>query len=305
VPALCTATAGRCRVPNVTVCVRPAAHVPSVAVLDFWSNYAARFADGAGQLAYQPDVIAVMDEHARDEAVADGLDPARLVVTGQPAFDDLAGCRARFDEGRRKAVREELGVRADELMVVFASQPFSLLYDPSHALYPGYDEQIVLRMLTEALDTISEKTGRGIVLIVRPHPREQPELLNRIKGRAIRSMVTSEGDSREVVMAADLVTGMNTVLLVESCYLGCVAVSLQPGLRLADALPTNRLGLTRAVYDEEGVRPALEELLLNETTRANARARLSDLKLDGGAARRVVELVYSMIGDLRRGRADG
>src|SRR2546428_309260 len=35
--------------------------LPSLAVLDFWSNYAQRFEDDAGRLVYMPDRIAVMD----------------------------------------------------------------------------------------------------------------------------------------------------------------------------------------------------------------------------------------------------
>jgi len=86
-------------------------------------------------------------------------------------------------------------------------------------------------------------------------------------------------------MAADLVVGMNTELLVEACYLGCITLSLQPGLRHPDRLPTNRLGFSRAVYQENEIKPALLELLLNEKSR--------DAVLK--SAVNVARLIYEMI----------
>ena len=60
------------------------------------------------------------------------------------------------------------------------------------------------------------------------------------------------------------------MLLVEACLLGCVVLSLQPGLRLADALPTNRWGVSQGVYYEKDIEPALESLLFDEQVRAEA-----------------------------------
>ena len=97
-------------------------------------------------------------------------------------------------------------------------------------------------------------------------------------------------------MAADLVVGMNTELLVEACYLGCITLSLQPGLRYPDRLPTNRLGVSRAVYRQEEIRPALQELLLNPKSRAEMFTKVEKFKLKNKSAGNVVNLIYEMIG---------
>jgi hypothetical protein len=79
---------------------------PTLAVLDFWTNYRGRFAGADGQLADLPDVIAVMDEEARDEMVSAGFPAARLRVTGQPAFDAwVADARARAGGAGGRAAR--------------------------------------------------------------------------------------------------------------------------------------------------------------------------------------------------------
>lgn len=272
--------------------------VPSLAVLDFWTNYARRFTDADGGLVYVPDRIAVMDQRARDEMVADGFELERLTITGQPAFDDLAVWRARFTPDRLRTVRERLGIGSQEQFVIFASQPLSVLYgtDPANPLYLGYDEHTVLRALISALDHIADQSQQKIVLVIHPHPRESVEEFACLQGRAIRIIVSAADESRDLVMAADLVIGMNTVLLVESCYLGCVTMSLQPGLRLPDVLPTNSWGVSRAVYHTEEIQPAIEQMLLDQNIRRGTQERLSTLQLDNRATQRVVRLIYQMAG---------
>ena len=52
-----------------------ALNIPSCSLLDFWSNYRARFADESGSLSFFPNKIAVMDQRARTEMIAAGFDP--------------------------------------------------------------------------------------------------------------------------------------------------------------------------------------------------------------------------------------
>jgi len=270
--------------------------VPSLAVLDFWSNYAQRFGDAQGRLVYVPDRVAVMDQWARDELIACGMDRERIVVTGQPAFDDLGVTRTRFTPARRQALRARWNIGENEWMVLFASQPLSVLFgsDASNPLYPGFDERQVLHTLVAALDNIARRTRHKITLTILPHPREQGETLQ-IEGRVIRTVVARDSQPRELAMAADLVVGMTSTLLVEACYLGCVTCSLQPGLRWPDTFPTNRWGVSRAVYCQADVQPAVEQLLLDESSRVVLQSRLAMLTLDTGATRRVTQLIYQML----------
>ena len=189
-----------------------------------------------------------------------------LIVTGQPAFDELPALGRAATPQHRAATRERLGVAAEERLVVFASQPLAALYgtDESHPGYLGYTEQTVLALLGSCLDRIACRAGRKVVLWVRPHPRENPADLQPNSSAFLRAVVSSEFDGRELALAADLVAGMTSVFLVEACLLGCAVISLQPGLRFADPLPTNRTGLSRPVYHEQELEPILENLLLDD-----------------------------------------
>lgn len=273
-----------------------AREIPSVAVLDFWSNYGPRFGAEEETNAL-PVRIAIMDAQAREEMLAEGFKAERLVITGQPAFDELLSWRTAWTEDRRREARTRMGVGENELLVVFASQPFSALCRPGAEIFPspGYDEQIVAALLVQALEKIADESSSRIVLAIRPHPREDAANLHHLHSARIRIRLGNEGDSREAAVAADLVTGMNSALLVEACYLGCLVVSLQPNLKLADALPTNRRGFSRPAYREEEVLPVLREMLLDQEARTSAANRLAHFRPSGDATQRVAELVYSLL----------
>ena len=273
---------------------------PTLAVLDFWSNYLPRFADEQGRLGELPDVIAIMDDQTCADMERQGFPRERLIVTGQPAFDELAALGKAATPQQRAATREVLGVDPDERLIVFASQPLTALYgaDPSNPGYLGYTEQTVLALLARCLEPISCRAGQRMVLWVRPHPRENPAALQPSASARVRAVVSGQGDGRELTLAADLVTGMTSVFLVEACLLGCPVLSLQPGLRAADPLPTNRAGWSRPVYHEEDMEPALESLLLDDAARAALRHRQEEADVAVSATRHVLALIEAMLYNL-------
>lgn len=270
---------------------------PSMAVLDFWANYRIRFSDTEGRLLYVPDRIAVMDEEARRGLIADGLPEEAIYVTGHPGFDTLAQQREQFTLQVRNAIRSTNGVGAKDIQVLFASQPLRELYgaDESDPGALGFQEQSVLDDVIEALEGISLRAETGLTLVIRPHPREEVEAYQNRHSNAIRIVVSKDGDGREIAMASDVVVGMNSMLLVEACYLGCPVVSVQPGLLGPDALPTNAHGLSEAVYRREEIAPVLERVIAAWADRKTALTRRPDSASLPLATSRVVEFVYSMI----------
>ena len=272
--------------------------LPSLAVLDFWSNYRRRFSDKNGRLVYLPDRIAVMDEQARRQMMIEGIDPALIIITGHPNFDDLAGARESFTAGVRTRIREVLNVGPEDLLVVFASQPLGQMFgtDESNPMYLGYDEREVLLDLIAALERVATRSGQQVRLVIRPHPRERADSFGEYRSVIIDIVVSTNDSARDMLMAADLVAGMSSNLLVEACYLGCIVVSMQPGLRGADPLPTNREGFSRALYRKDDIEFEIWRLLTDEEARAAMRERLKQLQLAGGATERVVDLIYQMMG---------
>ena len=80
------------------------------------------------------------------------------------------------------------------------------------------------------------------------------------------AVTVRDDDPHDWVRAADLVCGMTTALLLEAAMLGCVTLSLQPGLAGADTL---RVGTP--VTDPEEVEPTVHRALLDDDYRAAVR----------------------------------
>jgi len=274
------------------------ADVPSLTVLDYWSNYTQRFTDSDREGALVlPDRIAVMDELARQDMLAVGFPDATLVVTGQPAFDALPGARVAFTPQRRADLRRELGVGKDQLLALYVSQPFADIHGSRDAAKAalGYTEDEVLALCRHALATLARKRNFDCVLAIRPHPREPDEKFSETQETGLRTVIWRMADRLEAVLAADLVLGMNSVLLYEAACMGCAVVSVQPGLRGDDPLQSNRSGASLAVYDTEGLGNALEKALFDENKRKLRLVGLGKEAIAPMASERVVQEIDKLL----------
>lgn len=268
--------------------------IRSVSIVDAWVSYRERFLARDG-LVHWPDRIAVADDEMRDGVIAAGAPRDRVVVTGQPAFDDLAPLAT--PEGREAArarVRAALGVAATELLVLFASQPLHQLHTVAQL---GFDDRAVLGDVIRALHRVLVDHGRTALLVVKLHPREMsdPPPGPEISGDGLRAIVLGNDRiaPRELAAAADLVVGMSSILLVEACFVRTPALSYQPELRAADPLPTNRRGWSRAVTRRSDLEPAIAEELLDPASRQARQKVLANARVDGHAAGRVAKIVMA------------
>jgi hypothetical protein len=267
----------------------------SLAVLDFWSNYRVRFSDENGNLAFVPDKIAVMDERARREMIQEGFKEDSLVITGQPALEDLEKWRDRFTTRRREGIRKKLGLKQEDVMVLFASQPLAGSgpaedQDPN---YRGYTEKTVLPLLDTALKRIRENLQQRILLVIQLHPREDPAKFKDLKLDGVEWKMSVPEEPYDLALSADLVSGMNSIFLMEAASLGCLTVSLQPGLRVVDKLPSNLNGMTIPVYHQKELEPIVEQLIVHGRPLEGKRYGVSEAK---GSIKRVIALAYEMMG---------
>lgn len=263
-------------------CAARANGLPSLALLDFWSNYPLRFRDPAGDWHW-PDLLASMDEASADALRA--LGAPRAEATGQPALDRLAALRAGFDLERRAALRRQAG--AAGVTLLYASQPLAELHGGETAARAalGFSEWDAWRDLAAAFGAMPAPP----TVWLRPHPRERADDWRAEAARHPWARLLEGGDSHQWALAADGVLGMGSMLLLEACLLGRPVFSYQPGLAGEDALPSNRLGWSRAVYRRDELAAALADWL----------ARLPVPQLappDGRAAERVGRLALRLGG---------
>ncbi|MBN2564010.1 MAG: hypothetical protein JXQ75_24110 [Phycisphaerae bacterium] len=276
--------------------------VPTVAVLDNWMNYRARLEiDGAG--FFLPDVYAVMDDYARDRAVAEGIPAEILKVTGHPA---LAGLRASFESFDRRAARRRFcgqrDVRSDgRRLVVFISEPAAHDQgeDASSPAFRGYTERTVLKHVADALQPFADRLLVGLV----PHPREDAESLRahwencrgRLDGGCLRL-----DTGREAVFAADGVCGMASLLLYEALLLGKPVISVQPDLRVPALRFLEHKGVDEFVTDRREIAPSVNRWMARVMAGVT-RGYHDELSLHAKAPQALASVMVDLI-EIRGGR---
>lgn len=230
--------------------------VPSVAVLDFWSNYAARFTTRPpdGPFDALPDVITVMDECAAEDLRGIGIDAKSIHITGQPAFDRLHEEAPPLS--KRAELRTRIGCPSERHLILFASQPCSeIATKAGYAVLP-YDERDIVQTFCEEIK--AHPAANELFLWIRPHPRELPGKFAQHDSSCIYAGMA--GDSVLAQHAADGVAGMCSVFLLEAALIGKSVLSLQPGETGPSPLPLDRLRLGTACLDKN-IRPAIRQWL--------------------------------------------
>ena len=281
--------------------------VPSVSVVDFWGRIEERFSRvvGGDRERSPADVVCALDEANRDELLAAGFADDQVVITGSPHLEGVARflSEARTARGRW---RRDRGVAPEQQLVLFVSEPFD--ESDRHAdgrARLGYDQASTLEAVLRAADEVAAADGLRTLVVARPHPRETGTALADVAGRwrseRVRVQVSADGDAREWVVAADVVTGMTSVVLIEAALARRPALSVQIGLRESghpDPNLANALGLTRLVLDARTLADALRDAAAGRAVPADE-ARLGQLAGPGCAAR-VAEVVIE-----RAGRGQG
>jgi hypothetical protein len=269
--------------------------VPSLCVIDSWSSYGRRFGPRSGVFDALPDRIAVIDERSREEWLAAGVPRERIVVTGQPVFDELCDVRTAHTDERRARLRERLGVSPQRWLAVFVSQPIRELTRTADAKYiqPGYDQHEVMHAVVDVLRRAARARGAPGVLVVRPHPREiHPPSAPSDEWLAV--LEDRSEPLRELMAAADLVVGMASIALIEACYLGCMVVSCEPNSPYEATVVSGIRHVCASARRWEDIGPAVEGMLFDRARREEYAERLQQFRTDGKATERVVELLKSM-----------
>ncbi len=267
------------------------AKIPTLSVLDFWAGYVRRFTDQrTGQeLDCLPDKIAVMDSIAKHEMLDLGFPPEKLVVTGNPHYDNLAQKGQNFSCQDRQKIREKIGFLPGTVFF-FAGNVFEIEKEQY-----GYWDLDIINLIIHALPMLP-----NVYIAIKLHPRMPVQDIQKIS-KAIapvtdRVKLVTNIDSQTLALAADLtIVGFSTVG-IEAVYMGRPCVSLQPGLQGKDQLIISRKKVISAGYVPEGCKailnlaqyPQYRYLIVEKTT---------EFTTDGKATSRVAELIYSMIPD--------
>jgi len=227
--------------------------IKTIALIDFWSNYKFRFSDpGTENLIYLPDYILAIDEIMKKEMITQGFDSKKIIITGSPFFDSFL-----------KITKE----KQSKKIISFFSQFFSELLKKEHKTYPGFNEIQVFEDFIKTLEALQVK----LPIKIKFHPKtKRLSKFNRIiRNSKLKISIETKLSSEDLIKKSKLVLGMNSVVLFEAAMIGKPVVSYQPGLNRPDPLISNRVGLSRAVYQKRNLYSTLEKMLLTKAKKKN------------------------------------
>jgi hypothetical protein len=264
-------------------------------VLDNWSSYNRRLQTDDGPLL-EPDLYAVMDEAARQGALAEGVSESCLVVTGHPAFAEFAEELRMLPHCERHAAANRLNLPTDKVNLAFVSEPFWQVFGENTCApdHPGFTAERVLASFAVALAPYAAR----IHLAILPHPKqnaaEVEKLWERVRGN-LAGGVVSLNRGRDILPALDGIAGMASILLYEAWLGGLPALSLQPGCRVKDLQRFALLDGIEYVATEEAI-PAATAAWFTRCSSGERKNARPELALHQAAPGRIADLVLQLGG---------
>jgi hypothetical protein len=194
-----------------------ARRIPTIVVIDFWSNYRMRWHDATYRFEDGPDHVCVMDAQTAEVVHQEGYPMGMIHVTGQP---HLERCY------QRTVAHQPRSESRSELAVLFLTISLA-------ALGMKEDPVVPIRVVCKALAQLQETTKRPVSLLIRAHPHETPapDFLPRIQQFTAPGVTVHLADRTRPILAqlkqCDVVLGYVTMGLFEARSLGKQAIAIK------------------------------------------------------------------------------
>lgn len=248
-------------------------NTPSFAIIDQWINYGIRFSRyTTSEIAkymddrkhpYLPSKILVMDDYAKQEAIKDGLDPSKILVSGQPYFETLLKEKEKVSSERLKELKRELKIGREDLIITFASEPVSKDYKND---YWGFNEKTIFKELFEGVKEVSKRSEKKISMIIKVHPREDEDSFEGIASDMEKLTIIIDRDSKpmDLILISDVVAGMSSMFLIEAAILGKPVLSILMGMNKERENPfiLDRKGIIKSIKGREELINRLDEIIV-------------------------------------------
>lgn len=239
--------------------------VPSVQLVEAWEAWYPR---KKGHIA---DRYAVLDQITKTVMSQRGAELERITITGNPNLDRFADASPIH----RQTVRDALGITSERLIVYFG-QAVARRGTP--------DDPKTLRWVVDAM-------GQDDRLVFSRHPRDERDC-GPILAHAVDRLVETPMTSDRVLHGADVSISHYSTMLMKSSLLDIPSISIICGDDIYDlrneagGSPLTILGGVYEVNSQQDLSRRLSGKLTGL-----ARAVKASLRVDGGSASRVVDLL--------------
>lgn len=189
------------------------AGIPSVSFIDHWTSMRKRFETDDATLRL-PGTVWVIDEQAKSNAVADGIPPEKIVISGNPYHEWLKSWRP--DKSKEDVLSRFQLSPAREKMLLFAPDPLSNV--DGHTRF-GFDETDALDALRSIFNEFADQLNDTYV-VVKPHPNQNVSKLNAlVSGHPAFVIAGNDADTNALIYYSEAVIGFFSSLLIEATIL--------------------------------------------------------------------------------------
>jgi len=196
----------------------------SLAITDHWVNFKKRF-ETADSLVL-PTWICVIDERARQLAIAEGLPPEKIMVTGNPYHEFMSTWKPKI---YRDEFLSSIGLSLDTKYVLYAPEPISTF--GLQEIY-GFTELDGIQMICEAMHPISSEK---VCIIIKGHANQTDEVFEEFisQGSNCRMIYSKSLDLNTCIFFSECVIGFFSNSLIEANLLGKSII--RPLMKMSDS----------------------------------------------------------------------
>ena len=234
------------------------------------------------------DKIAVFGDYTKEVLIKRGVRERQIVVTGQPRFDRLI--TRKFDE----RIHKLLNLDGSKNIIVLTTE--------------AIDKFETLKMLHEVMNII--KNFPELQLVIKLHPDEDLEWYrSKIAEIGVKdAVIVRNVDLRDVLNICEILITRYSTTALEAMILNKHVICLDIGKKMSRYIPYVEEGAAIGVYNYEDLAPAIKNILYNHEVRNKLKDAMKKFvynhayKQDGGASKRVANLIEQMVQEYRRNK---
>ncbi len=256
----------------------------SISVLDMWENYWQRFSDleENRKFVYLPEYIFIMDELAKREMLEQGFPEERLIITGNPFFD----------ENLKLDLKE---LQSNSITLLYISQ---MVLDFTPGKKQDYTGRIDKEFIRDLFSILSElKIDKKLKIIVRPHPKEKNfDFKKHLTPYNFDIIIDRESDINDLISQANIIVGKDSMVLFQAAFNRKIVLSYQPSInKEQNVLLTNKFGLSYPSYTKRKFKKDLFEAIQGKIKKPNLSNNELKFYLEGKSTERAISEIIKIL----------
>ena len=231
--------------------------------------------------------ITTTGDYAKKILVHDNIDPNKIVVTGNPKFDNIINKQYTPD-----IIYDLLNIPPNKKIISFLTSSCV-----EHGIWTVRMREIFAKSVVKAVDSIPKDTQ----LVIKIHPMEDLTVYQKIIGEYNQEIILCKDiDLYELINASELIMSWFSTAALEAMMFDKPVIILNL-FDEKNSLPYIESGVAIEVCKPESIIPAIKDVLYNNETRQilfkNREKFLPEYvhMRDGFSAKRVASLIEQMI----------